>query len=70
LGAEYKKAFDHEDNYWLEPLKPDDPRLKFEEADHIINFIEESDVIDMAHGDEFIRFLILIPKEVWNAYVK
>lgn len=52
-----------EDDFYLLPLKPDDPRLQYEEADLIIAAIDSLDVREMAKGVDLIRFIITIPEK-------
>ena len=56
------------DNYWLEPIKPTDPRLTYEEADHILQSIYSNDVMDMAMGVNFICFMMKIPESEYEIY--
>lgn len=58
------------DIFWLEPIKPDDPRLNYEEAEHLIQAINDSDVFDMAGGVDAISFMVKIPVVEYNDYVK
>lgn len=46
------------EDYILFPLKPDDPRLSYEESDLIIEPILSHNITDMASGDEFITFYV------------
>ncbi|HLP37752.1 hypothetical protein [Lacibacter sp.] len=57
------------DDYLLLPLKPDDVRLKFEEADQLINPIESDEVKEMAVGVDAIRFLIEVPADLYHKYL-
>lgn len=56
--------------YLLVPVKENDPRLKYEETDHIISAIDSDDAKDMAAGVEFITFMIDIPVNDFEAFVK
>ncbi len=56
------------EDYILLPLKPGDPRLTYEETDRIINEINDHEVMDMAGGDEFIRFYVEMPMEEYDNY--
>lgn len=69
LGAVNNTIEDNRDDYRLQALKSDDPRLSFEEADYIIERIESSDVLDMVHGDPFIRFLVELPIVDYEKYL-
>jgi len=60
----------YRDDYRLTPLKPDDPRLNFEELDLMIEPIQANDVKDMAAADEFIRFIIEMPVTDFELYIQ
>lgn len=49
------------DDYRLIAVKPNDPRLQYEETDYIISAINSNEAKDMAAGIEFIRFMIEVP---------
>ncbi len=57
------------DDYFLLPLKQDDMRLHFEEAEYLINPIMSQDVLIMAQGVDALRFLIEIPVHLYNRYL-
>jgi hypothetical protein len=63
---------DGEENetYIVVPLKPDDGRLLFQEADMHIEVISHHETIDMAAGDEFITFVAELPLVVIEKYLK
>lgn len=46
------------EDYILIPLKAEDPRMKYEETDLLIEPMQSHDVNDMAAGDEFITFYV------------
>ena len=54
----------------LEPLKANDPRLKFEEATHIINEIWDDEVSEMTYLDAVLEFYVMISKEEDLKYFK
>lgn len=56
------------DYYWLLPLSGDDPRIKYEEIDYIIQEINDSDVIEMSSGVEFINFIVKVPVYLYDIY--
>lgn len=56
--------------YLLIPVKENDPRLHYEETDHIISAIDSDDAKEMAAGVEFIIFRIDIPVSDFEAYLK
>ncbi len=58
------------ENYWLEPIKEDDPRLKYEEVEQTIQAINDTEVFDMATGQDEIRFMIRIPVVDYDIYLK
>lgn len=58
------------ENYWLEPLKADDPRLSYQETEQLIQGIKESDVYDMSDGQDEIGFMITVPVEDYELYLK
>lgn len=58
------------ENYWLEPLREDDPRLKYQETEQLIQPIKESDVYDMADGQDGARFMITVPIEHYELYLR
>jgi len=60
----------NDDIYLLRPLKSDDPRLIFEETDHEIERITDDDVAEMAHGDQFISFMIEMPSVDLEKFLK
>jgi hypothetical protein len=49
---------DTDNDFFLVPLKADDPRLRFEESDLIIEDIHSSEVLDMLNGDPILKFYI------------
>lgn len=57
------------DDYHLIPLKPDDPRLSYQETDYIVSAINSSDVKEMAEGVEFIRFMIEVPLSEFELFL-
>ncbi len=69
-AADETEDDDYYDDYRLRPLKQDDPRLQFEEADYIIEPIGSNEVYEMSGGDEFIRFIIELPVDVLEQYLK
>ena len=58
------------EDFILIPLKPDDPRLTYEEIDTVIEEINNNEVFDMADGDEFISFSVEIPKSEYENFLK
>lgn len=58
------------DEYKLLPLKLDDPRLVYEETDYIISPIMSQEVNEMAEGVDFICFMIDVPVEDYEYYIK
>jgi hypothetical protein len=52
--------------YLLRPLKHGDGRLQYQETNQQIEPISDTDVAEMAAGDEFITFLIEIPSRWKN----
>lgn len=53
---------ENDNDFILVPLKPNDPRIKYEETDFNIQEIDSSDIQDMVHGDPFINFVIELPE--------
>jgi len=58
------------ENYWLEPIREDDPRLAYQETEQLIQTIKENDVYDMATGQDEIRFMITVPIADYEEYLK
>lgn len=58
------------ENYWLEPVRPDDPRLAYAEAGHILNKINDADVLEMITSNDKMNYMIQIPREIYKNYVK
>lgn len=56
------------EDYLLIPLKPNDPRLQYQETNTHIDPINSPDIIEMTDGDEFISFYIEIPMEEYDYY--
>lgn len=71
IGASASEDYQEgtKDDYRIIPLKADDPRLTYEETDYGIDPIKSNDVLEMAAGDEFIRFMIEIPVEDYTYYL-
>lgn len=57
------------EDFILIPLKPDDPRLTYEETDTVIEKINDNEVMDMADGDEFISFFVEIPESEYENFL-
>ena len=76
LGIEPREMNDAQEpetdkeNYWLEPIKPDDPRLGYKEADHIVYEIDDPEVAEMSAGKDEIQYMIKVPAEDYNDYLK
>lgn len=74
LGIQPEEVNDAEEpetekeNYWLEPLKPGDERLKGE-PEPAIDKINSSSVLDMAAGQDMIQFMIKVPLIDHNDYL-
>lgn len=64
------EADHHVDDYYLLPLLPDDPLLKAEASDQLINPMESDEIKEMAAGVDSIRFLIEIPDDLYLKYLQ
>lgn len=56
------------ENYWLELIKPDDERLKGDN-DHIIQGINDGEILKMVAGVDEIQFMIKVPLVDYNDYL-
>ena len=56
-------------NYWLEPIKPEDERLKGGELDNTILKITDSDIVEMVNGADDIQYMIRVPLVDYNDYL-
>lgn len=75
LGIEPKELNDAnepetaKENYWLEPIKKDDERLKGGELDNIIQEITDDNITEMVAGAEDIQYMIKVPLVDYNDYL-
>lgn len=75
LGIEPKEINDanepetEKENYWLEPIKPEDERLKGGELDKVIQEINDATVLEMVSGATDIQYLIRVPLVDYNDYL-
>ena len=58
------------ENYWLEPVKSDDERLKGETPNHITQAITDAEILDMVISDAEIQFMVKIPVVDYNDYLR
>lgn len=71
VASDTKPIKDDEDiNYILIPLKAGNPCFKDKSKSIKIERIKSSDAIDMADGDPFTRFVIEVPIEDLEEYLK
>lgn len=56
------------DDYVIVPLKNDDARIQYEELNYIVDTIDSNDVLEMASGDEFIKFVVELPINVYQEF--
>lgn len=74
LGIEPKEINDAnepetgKENYWLEPIKKDDERLT-SGPDHIIQEINDAEIVEMVSGPSEIQFMIKVPLVDYNDYL-
>ncbi|MDB5276139.1 MAG: hypothetical protein JWR61_1094 [Ferruginibacter sp.] len=54
--------------YWLEPLKPQDDRIKEADCDYPVTPILDSEVFEMAEGQDNTVFMIKVPAEDLKLY--
>lgn len=69
-GVRMDEKSEQLDEFWLEPLKPTDERIAYEETDQLIELINSAEVMDMVNGDPFIRFMMELPVEEYNLYIR
>lgn len=75
LGIEPKEQNDANEpetgreNYWLLPIKPDDEILKTEKPKHIVQEINDSEILEMVRGADEIQFMIRVPLVDYNDYL-
>jgi hypothetical protein len=75
LGIEPKEMNDanepetERENYWLEPVKPGDERMKAGNLDNTIMEIAGSDVVEMVNGADDIQYMIRVPLIDYNDYL-
>jgi hypothetical protein len=58
------------ENYWLEAIQPDDARLGYQEAEHIMYEMNDAEVGAMAAGKDEIQYMIKVPADEYNDYLK
>ena len=56
--------------YWLEPLKPGDGRIADNDPDYYVADINNDEVIDMANGEDNTVFMIKVPAEDLELFLK
>lgn len=75
LGIEPKERNDADEpetgreNYWLEPVKEDDERLKTEKPGRKVQVIHDAEIIEMVNGADEIQFMIKVPLIDYNDYL-
>lgn len=75
LGIEPKEINDAnepetaKENFWLEPIKPGDERLKGGELDTVIQEISDPTVVEMVSGASNIQYMIRVPLVDYNDYL-
>lgn len=65
-----KVAENDSDPYIMYPLKPGDMRFTVPDNEHKILTISSNEIIDMADGDPLIRFVMILPVEEFDMYLK
>lgn len=56
--------------YWLQPLKPGDSRIANDDTSFMVSEIKSDDIIDMATGQDNTIFMIRVPVEDMDTYLK
>ena len=75
LGIEPKEINDanepetERENYWLEPIKVDDERLKSDKLNIPIQKISDAMVVGMVNGSDDIQYMIKVPLVDYNDYL-
>lgn len=59
----------YNENYILQPLKPDDTRIHAEQTGLMIEPITSDAAWEMVSGDEFIRFVIEVPVDEFQVFL-
>ena len=71
IGCKTSSTANNEtDDYLLEPIRPDDNRLISEEINLMIDDIHSTDVLDMAEGENALRFVVELPEAAVALFVK
>ena len=76
LGIEPREMNDAQEpettkeNYWLEAIKPDDPRLGYQDAEQVMYEINDQEIEEMATGKDEIQYIIKVQADEYNDYLK
>ncbi len=57
------------ENYWLEPVKPEDDRLQHDTFEYKIEGINEAAIVTMTEGKDDIQYMIKVPLIDYNDYL-
>lgn len=75
LGIEPKEVNDAsepetgKENYWLEPVKPDDERVSGQEDNTVLHSIGAAEVMSMVDGEDDIQYMVKVPLVDYNDYL-
>jgi len=56
-------------NFWLCPVKADDERFEAENPEHLVQGIDDPEIVKMAAGKEDIQFMVKVPLVDYNDYL-
>lgn len=75
LGIEPKEVNDAsepetgKENYWLEPVKPDDPRVSRQEDNTVVHAISAAEIMNMVGGEYDVQYMVKVPLIDYNDYL-
>lgn len=76
LGIEPREMNDAQEpetnmeNYWLEPIQPEDPRIGYQDAEQRMYEINDPEIDEMAAGKDEIQYMIKVVADEYNDYLK